>query len=226
MSQRNVEELNVHFCTKSTVKQDVYSKTLECFNLLKEEASGAIESLLICKEEEGHYLDIAYANRGIYEAEMRFSGDALTIQMHTNVFAFPNEHFVHQHVDVKNDKENGYVGMILIYNFLADSLRFNRQTDMGYLLGRIFINRKGQFFVDGKRQFSFLYPNFSEQLFNQDVAQQLIQKAMKQAIDFDLYVPPFDEVKEVSLYQKNLQQGNTAIKTGKRVGFVYDGMED
>ena len=226
MSERDVQELNAHFCTKSTVKQEVYQKTLGCFNALKSEAGNAIESLLTCKEKEGHNLDIVYADRGTYEAEMRFSGDALTLQMHTNVFAFPKEHFIHQQEDVKQDADNGYVGMILIYNFLADSIRFNRQTDIGYLLGRIFINRKGQFFVDGKRQFSFLYPNFSEQLFDANFAQQVIQKSMKQAIDFDLYVPPFDEVREVSLYQKNVQQGNTAIKTGKRVGFVYDGMED
>lgn len=226
MTERNISELNAHFCTKSNVKQDVYKKTLTCFNLLKEEAANAVESLLICKTDEGHSLDISFSNSGAYEAELRFSGDALILQMHTNVFAFPAEHFVNQQKDVKENADNGYVGMVLIYNFLADSLRFNRQTDIGYLLGRIFINKNGQFFVDGKRQFSFLYPNFSEQIFDANYAQEIIQKAMRQAIDFDLYVPPFDEVREVSLYQKNVQQGNTAIKTGKRVGFVYDGMED
>lgn len=226
MANKEVVELNDYFCYKSTIKQEVYAQTLQSFELIKDAAASVINDFKSIKEEQKHSLDLSYSSIGAYEAEMRFSGDALSIQMHTNVFAFPQDHFVNKLEMVKKDGNTGYVGMILIYNFLADSLRYNRLTDVGYLLGRIFINKNGNYFIHGLRQFSFLFQDFENQLFDQDAARKIVEVAIRQAIDFDLYVPPFDAVKEISLYEKNMQQGNTAIKTGKRLGFEYDARED
>ena len=226
MPETNLEALNEYFCEKSNLKQDVYQKTLESFELIKEVSSNIIDELTSKKEATGHELDLRYNSIGSYEAELMFAGDALSIQMHTNVFAFPQDHFVNNLSSVKKDHSNGYVGMILIYNFLADSLRYNRIADVGYLIGRIFINKDGNYFVDGQRTLAFLYQDFENQIFDAAAALKIIQASMKQAIDFDLFVPPYDQVKEVSLQQKIVQQGNTAIKTGKRLGFIYNQSED
>lgn len=224
-NQKELEELNAHFVEKSETKQEVYQRTLAGFEQLKAEAEKIIEGLKSLKDKSAHELDLSFSSVGRYEAEMRFAGDALSIQMHTNVFAFPEEHYIYKTRAVKEDESNGYCGMILFYNFLADSLRYNRFLDSGYLLGRVFINRNGNFFIQGRRQLSFLYQDFDEQLFNEEYANKIVQTAVKQSVDFDLYVPPFDEVKEVTLQQKIVQQGNTAIKTGKRLGFIYDSHE-
>lgn len=226
MTESNIDELNQHFCDKSSLKQDVYQKTFEAFDFIKQASSEIIEELLAEKAKSEHDLDLRYQSIGAYEAELMFAGDALSIQMHTNVFAFPQDHFVSNLKNVKNDSSNGYVGMILIYNFLADSLRFRRIADVGYLIGRIFINKDGNYFVDGQRKLAFLYQDFENQSFNKSAAKQIIKTAIKQAIDFDLFVPPFDQVREVSLQQKIIQQGNTAIKTGKRLGFIYNQNDD
>ena len=216
------KELYDFFYKKSANKQVVYQKTLASFNLLKLKAQAAISNLQDVVASSEQSLDLKYKEVGALEAELRFAGDALALQMHSNVFAFPNEHFVNKLPSVAADSSKGYVGMILVYNFLADSLRYNRLADVGYLLGRIFINAEGKFFVNGQRQFSFLFQDFENQIFDEDSADKIIQLAMKQAVDFDLYVPPYDAVKEISLHQKSIQQGNTAFKTGKRVGFDYD----
>ena len=34
-----------------------------------------------------------------------------------------------------------FCGIINIYNFLSDSFKYNRESDLGYLVGRIFINK-------------------------------------------------------------------------------------
>ncbi|MFY0674235.1 MAG: hypothetical protein JXQ87_12580 [Bacteroidia bacterium] len=226
MENQNFTALNDYFCEKSNMKQDVYKKTLEAFRIIKDASASIIDDLKAKKEDESHELDLHYNSIGSYEAELMFAGDALSIQMHTNVFAFPQDHFINNLSEVKKDKTNGYVGMILIYNFLADSLRYKRIADVGYLIGRIFINKEGNYFVDGQRTLSFLYQNFENQKFDSEAARNIIQAAMKQAIDFDLFVPPYDQVKEVSLQQKIVQQGNTSIKTGKRLGFIYNSSEN
>ncbi|MCB0736244.1 MAG: hypothetical protein KDC92_01935 [Bacteroidetes bacterium] len=225
MNQEQYKKLSDHFIQKSELKQLVYRQTLETFSTLKTSAENIIGELKKDLEEQKSELDLYYSNIGSYEAEMRFAGDALLLQMHTNVFAFPEEHFIYNSNKVQADVQNGYFGMILIYNFLADSLRFNRFADVGYLLGRIFVNKDMNFFVQGRRQLSFLYQDFDNQFFNENVARDIVQNAMGQAIDFDLFVPPFDDVKEVTLQQRIVQQGNTAIKTGKRLGFIYNSAE-
>ena len=225
MNQEQFQKLSDHFIQKSELKQLVYRQTLEAFSTLKNGAESIISELKEDLSEKKSELDLNYSEIGSYEAEMRFAGDAMLLQMHTNVFAFPEGHFIYNSELVKADVQNGYFGMILIYNFLADSLRYNRFADVGYLLGRVFINKDMNFFVQGRRQLSFLYQDFDKQVFNEAAAKDIVQNAMGQAIDFDLFVPPFDEVKEVTLQQKIVQQGNTAIKTGKRLGFIYNSSE-
>ena len=44
---------------------------------------------------------------------------------------------------VKEDKNRSYCGVIHLYNFLADSFKYNRLNDVGYLIGRVFIIRIG-----------------------------------------------------------------------------------
>ena len=45
--------------------------------------------------------------------------------------------------------------MINIYNFLSDSFVYDRERDLGYLVARVFLNKEGHFFVQGKKQLGF-----------------------------------------------------------------------
>ena len=52
----------------------------------------------------------------------------------------------------EENPNRGFCGLIHIYNFLNDSFKYNRVHDLGYLIGRIFINHENHFMVQGKRQ--------------------------------------------------------------------------
>jgi hypothetical protein len=110
--------------------------------------------------------------------------------------------------------------MIMIYNFLSDSIKYQRYNDVGYLIARIFINKDGHFFTQGRNQFDFLFNDFENNTITGEVLDKIIETAIIQSVDFDLFVPPFDAIKEISLSQKVLESGTTAIKTGKRVGYI------
>ena len=74
-----------------------------------------------------------------------------------NVFDFEKTHKVHRTSYVKKDKGNFYCGMINVYNFLADSFKYNRVKDSGYLVGRLFINQDLHFFVEDYLDQQFYY---------------------------------------------------------------------
>ena len=139
--------------------------------------------------------------------------------MHTNVFAFPPEHEVRKMKYVIEAPDRGYCGMIMAYNFLSDSLKYQRLGDIGYLLARLFINSEGHFYVDGQRQLDFLFKNFSQQEIEETAIVKIIEQTMLYALDFDLYVPPMEAMGDMTLEQKNYVNNPSGFPTGKRLGF-------
>ncbi len=98
---------------------------------------------------------------------------------------------------VKEDDSRSYCGIINIYNFLSDSFKYNRFNDIGYLIGRIFINKDNHYFIEGKRELGFLYNNFGKHEMNRETAQQIIETAITYTINFDLLTPPYETVKRL-----------------------------
>ena len=72
-----------------------------------------------------------------------------------NVFDLPKNHAFKNSDYLKNDVERSFCGIINIYNFLSDSYRYKRLNDEVYLIGRIFINKDNNFFVEEKNQLDF-----------------------------------------------------------------------
>ena len=206
---------------KSGTKQFIFRKTVETFNIFKSEIKKLSTEMSVGISPIDKNIEVNYKINGDYEAELKFSGDTLMFLMHTNIFNFPPEHAIHKTDYIKEDHLRSYCGMIMVYDFLSDSIKYGRMNDVGYLIARIFINKDGHFFVQGQRQFSFLYNDLSAFEINQDVIRLIIQTAVLNTIDFDLFVPPFDQVKEVTLMQQVMEAGNAALKTGKRLGFNY-----
>lgn len=206
---------------KGGTKQFIYRKTIEIFQIFKEQIREVATEVGGAMAQVDPNVLVQAKESGDFECELKFSGDTLMFMMHTNVFNFPPEHSVHKTDYVREDPLRAYCGMIMIYDFLSDSIKYGRMNDVGYLIARIFINKEGHFFVQGKRQFSFLYNDFSAYQINAETIRLIIQTAMLHTIDFDLFVPPFDAVKEVTLMQKIMEVGNAALKTGKRLGFTY-----
>ncbi|MBT4970411.1 MAG: hypothetical protein HOM80_15500 [Bacteroidetes bacterium] len=215
------------FLKKADSKQDIYVYTSKAFELIKSEIKTASEWIneYIKRKEVAVNVNIKYQDHGKYETEMKFAGDTLFFIMHSNVFTFPPEHFIFKTDYVKQDPSRAYCGMILIYNFLSDSIKYNRVNDLGYLLGRIFINKEGHYFMQGKRQYSFLHRDFSRLIFDHAAVRTIVESAVTQAIEFDLFAPPIDSIQQISLMEKIQATGNIALKTGKRMGFDLDPRE-
>ncbi|HEX7583864.1 MAG TPA: hypothetical protein VF373_04190, partial [Prolixibacteraceae bacterium] len=177
---------------KTNLKQEVYRKTVSSFALLKEvlkELAEEYREKLKDKVDE-NVLPI-YQEKGLFEAEFRIGGDLLIFSMHSNVFVFNREHPMWKLDYIKANPMNSYCGVFSIYNFLADSFKYNRLEDLGYLIARIFVNRENHFFVEGKRQTSEVVKDFGSDELSKEYLKDIIETAVQYAIDFDLLVPPY-----------------------------------
>lgn len=206
---------------KSALKQQVYDNTFEAFAVLKDVLHEEINDV----NEEIFGVDrrikLDYRDRGKFEAEAKIAEDTLLFSMHSNIFEFDRDHMIWKTSYVQKEKYNSYCGIISIYNFLADSFKYNRANDLGYLIARIFINREKHFFVEGKRQMNYIN-NFSSQIINEDEIRGILEKAISYALEFDLLVPPYDSVKIASVEQINTKIENGKLQTGKRLGFRFE----
>lgn len=207
---------------KAAMKQKVYDNTFESFNIIKEvlhEMSNELNNNLKSNEKR---IKLEYRDRGKFEAEIRVAGDILIFSMHTNVFEFDRDHSIWKLPYVQENKLNSYCGMINIYNFLTDSFKYNRIDDLGYLIGRLFINRDKHYFVEGKRQMGFLYNNFGQATINKDAIKKVLETSVLYSLEFDLLVPPYDMVKIASVAQMNTKIESSKLQTGKRLGFKFN----
>jgi len=206
---------------KSNLKQVVYDNTFAVFNTLKEvsqqmcnEYNNEIKGL-----DERVMLD--FKDRGAFEFEMKVAGDLLIFNMHSNIFEFDRGHGVWKTSYVQDNVMTSYTGIINIYNFLYDSFKYNRLDDLGYLIARIFINKDNHFLVEGKRQLGFLYNNFEQAVIDQKTLKNIIESAILYTLDFDLFVPPYEEVSIASVAQMKENINKSKIQTGKRLGFNF-----
>ncbi|MFI3314178.1 MAG: hypothetical protein R3Y04_00740 [Rikenellaceae bacterium] len=207
--------------SKSTLKQAAFSSCSLLFENLKEilhEMSGEINDTL----SNSRLIKVEYRDRGKFEAQLQIATDMLIFSMHTNVFHFDREHPIYQNDYVKGSEYNSYCGVINIYDFLADSFKFNRLGDEGYLIGRIFVNHENCFFVEGKRQEKYGCSTFGSRQIDESSLQEIVEIAIEYAINFDLLVPPYDAVKIVEVDQMNTKIENSRIQTGKRLGYKFN----
>lgn len=207
---------------KSSMKQKVYDNTFETFNLIKDLLHEMANDLNMNLKGADKRVKLEYRDRGKFEAEIRVAGDILIFSMHTNIFEFDRDHSIWKIPYVQQDKLNSYCGVINVYNFLTDSFKYNRLDDLGYLIGRIFVNRENHYFVEGKRQMGFLYNNFGQAIIDRDSVKKIIETAILYALEFDLLVPPYDMVKIASVAQMNTKIESSKLQTGKRLGFKFN----
>ena len=207
---------------KSTLKQRVFDNTFSVFGELKDtllEMASEIDDALDGKLDRR--VRIEYRDRGKFEAQLQIASDLLIVRMHTDVFEFDSNHIIWQNSYVQQDRDNSYTGVINIYNFLSDSLKYNRNADEGYLIGRIFINREKAFFVEGKRQTLVRPMAFGTRKIDQEALVGIIETAINYALNFDLLMPPYDENIRVTVDQFNSKLDNSKFTTGKRLSYDF-----
>lgn len=198
--QPKINQIALALESKANLKQKVYRETKEQFKQLKKVAKIVVEEINErTKGKLDDNIEVLFIDNGAYEMRIKFAGDVLICYMHTNVFEFERSHAIWNTSYVKEDSERSYCGMINIYNFLSDSFKYDRRHDSGYLIARIFINKEGHFFVEGKRQLGFLFNNFSTSNINALSVRSILETAILYAMEFDLYTPHYNDVKEISV---------------------------
>ncbi len=211
--------------SRSVLKRQVYNNTLAAFVSMKKILKYLISNYR--KQLSGEMKNaLEFRDRGPFEAEIKVAGDLLIFTMHSNVFSFDRSHPIWKTSYLQKDDDAHFCGIINIYNFLADSFKYNRADDMGYLVGRIFINKDNHFFVEGKRQLGYLYTDFSNSVVDTKSLRDIIQSAILYCIHFDLMVPPFDAMVNVTVQQMQEKMSMSRIATGKRMGFRFYADDD
>ena len=130
---------------KSVLKQKVFDNTFASFcnvkdilKLLSRDVNSSLGNI-------DPRIRLEYTDRSSFDAQIKVAGDILLFSMHSNIFQFDREHPAWKTPYIQKNKYNAYSGIINIYNFLADSFRYSRLDDLGYLIARIFINHENQY---------------------------------------------------------------------------------
>ena len=211
---------------KAVLKQDVYDNIKSVFAQLKSVVKEVANELRKEAEDIDKRVTIDYRDVSEIQAELKVAGDRMIFLMHTNVFTFDFDHAVRKTSYVKQQPENAYCGMIYIYNFLADTFKYNRLNDIGYLVGRMFVNHENHFFMEGKRQLGFLYNDFPHATINKDKLKEIVHSVVLYCMDFDLLSPPYDAMSQVTLEEIKAVNLEEYLTTGKRLGFRFQADSD
>jgi hypothetical protein len=207
---------------KSLLKQKVFDNTLQSFGIVKDILRSLAKELNMNLGGLDPRIRLEYTDRSNFDAQIRVAGDILLFSMHSNIFQFDREHPAWKTPYIQKNKYNAYSGVINIYNFLADSFKYSRADDLGYLIARIFINHENQYFVEGKRQMGMLFSNYGSEEISKSSLQNIIFTAIQYALEFDLLVPPYDTIKIATVGQAEAKIQHSRVITGKRLGFQFN----
>lgn len=202
---------------KSALKQDVADDLEVVFEQLRQLIEKEFVALKQVVTDERVRLYIK--DRGDHEFHVYIGSDVLVFNLHHNVFRLPDSNPLWGTAYFKANPNNGYFGTIHIYNFLAESLQQNRLDDMGNLIARIFVNHERHFFIEGIGSLGYTFSDPQHMLLTEQLLQLIAQMAFAYALQFDLYIPPFEYMDNVSVGQIFMMGEQLKLKTAKRLGF-------
>lgn len=200
-------------------EKNVFNSVSECFKLLMTEAENLISDYNKNIEDSNVDFSINIVHDHIFE--LTVGSDVIVFFLHPNIFEFSRNHEVMRTKYIQDDKKRAQCGTILIYNYLADSIKYRRSGDIGYLIGRILINNEKHFYTEGKKEIGMLLNRFENNLFDKDAAVNILKSSIEYVIHFALLVPDFDIYKEMSVDQFLQMRDHMQIKTAKRLGFRF-----
>lgn len=165
---------------------------------------------------------VKFERPAAHVAIFTIDADVLVFAQHTDVFQFDRDHPVWQTPYVKASKDRSFVGVVNVYNFLSDSLKYDRDEDGGYLVARIFVNAENAFFVEGKRQRGVGVEHYGGQTLDEVCWRRFVETAIKYVAEFDLLVPPYEAVKITDYAHLKMAILTSKTKTAKRMGFSFN----
>ena len=73
--------------------------------------------------------------------------------------------------------------------------------------------------MEGQGQLGFLFRDLENTVLTDEMIRAIVQSTFAFALQFDLLVPPFDFVSELSVGEIQLISDSLQLQTGKRLGF-------
>ncbi len=215
--QDPIEFIKYMLESKSTAKQTTFKHLQEAFSTLCVESRHIINELNQKVQAVDDDVTLYFKNISKQEFQLKLAGDLLIFVMHTNIVTFDDEHPVIKDAYIAEKEVNRYFGQINIYNFMYDSLRYNRGHDPGYLIGRLMINHENRFFMEGEPQFAREFGDISASPLSEEHLRRIIKLSLKIAIRNDLMAPPYNKVRSITLNQKN--EHTLELGGGQKIGF-------
>jgi hypothetical protein len=218
MSQQDPLDYIQHLLeSKSTAKQITYKNLLAAFQQLSGEAKRVVEELKKKAKPGDDDVTVEFSSTNEHEFDVKLAGDLLVFVLHTNIVTFDETHPVMQDPYIKEKDINRYFGQIMIYNFMSDSVKYNRVNDPGYLLARLLINHEGRYVMEGGGRLAEVSNSVSSAPIVDQEINLLVKLAMAIAIENDLMAPPFPQVQFITLMQK--MEKTQELGGGQKIGF-------
>ncbi len=219
MSLQNdpVDTIRTLLETKSTAKQITYKNLLQAFQTLQADARQVIAEIKKKARPGDQDVTTDFMPVNEHEFQVKLAGDLLVFVLHTNIVTFQENHPVMQSEYIRQQNINRYFGQIMIYNFMSDSIRFNRINDPGYLLARLLINHEGRYVIEGDGPLAQLGQKVSDNPITDLELTNLVKISLALAIENDLVAPPFPDVRFITLHQK--LEKTQELGAGQKIGF-------
>lgn len=202
--------------SKSTAKQTAYKHVCHAFSILQTESQSIVEELKRRANPADKDVTVEYNQVSAHEFDVKLAGDMLIFVQGTNIVTLEESHPILKEEYILENEVNRYFGQIMIYNFMAESLKYNRTNDPGYLLARLMINHENRFFIEGERDL-LSFNSISANPVTEEDLKLLVQIVLKMAIVNDLVAPAFTEVKAITLNQK--RDHTMALGGAEKIGF-------
>ena len=81
------------------------------------------------------------------------------------------------------------------------------------------MNHENHFMVEGRGQLGTLFRDPEHAILNENYMRLLVQLSFAFALQFDLYLPPYEFLEEITVAQVQEISDSLKLKTGKRMGF-------
>ncbi len=222
VEKKALNEILDQLKSKACLKQKAFKNIVDVFASLKQEAEDISVQLNAKIQEVDKAVVVELSEKNEYEFHVKIGSDVLTFTLTTNIVTFKNEYAVMQSEYVQEKEERRYFGQILIYNFMADSLKYGRLDDPGYLIARVLINHEDHFYVEGVEQLNFLFSDITNNIISNEWLRLVVEKCISAAIDMDLIGANYPDIKVTTLKQK--MKDEKPMGEGQKLGFQMKSM--
>ncbi|PRY12669.1 hypothetical protein CLV24_10740 [Pontibacter ummariensis] len=204
---------------KSITKETIYRNTQKTFVRMKEISQELVSELTERMNNMDTGVMIEYRNISEHEFQIRFSNDLLVFVMHTNVVTFPDDYEIMRNQYVDEDFRRRFFGHIMAYNFMADTIKYNRLDDPGYLIGRMLVNIDMHFCIEGVKQLDLpmdKLANIAKNKISDKALRVIVESAMIASVNNDLMGQDVSDIERISLKQK---LENSHLIRPRKLGF-------